>query len=141
MNQKLFSDYTGISSATLSGVLNGKSNPTLAIVESIKEHFPQLSLDWLINGTGPMYKDEAPQNASADTAATSGTTAPGQSPLLDFSTPSSNVQGAAEGPAVVPGKAQMQKTMINYLDKPARKIVEIRVFYDDQTFESFVPKK
>ena len=30
---------------------------------------------------------------------------------------------------------------MNFLDKKERKITEIRIFYDDQTWETFVPKK
>ena len=30
---------------------------------------------------------------------------------------------------------------IKNIDKPARRVTEIRVFYDDQTWESFVPAK
>ena len=30
---------------------------------------------------------------------------------------------------------------VKYIDKPQRKITEIRIFYDDQTWETFVPKK
>lgn len=31
--------------------------------------------------------------------------------------------------------------VVKYIDKPQRKITEIRIFYDDQTWETFVPKK
>ena len=31
------------------------------------------------------------------------------------------------------------KQVVKYLDKPVRKITEIRVYYDDQTWETFAP--
>lgn len=31
--------------------------------------------------------------------------------------------------------------VVKYIDKPQRKITEIRIFYDDQTWETFIPKK
>ena len=34
-----------------------------------------------------------------------------------------------------------EKILMKYLDKPQRQITEIRIFYDDQTWETFVPKK
>lgn len=37
-------------------------------------------------------------------------------------------------------KNTVQET-VKYIDKPQRKITEIRIFYDDQTWETFVPKK
>ena len=30
---------------------------------------------------------------------------------------------------------------VKILDKPQRKVIEIRVFYDDQTWDTFVPMK
>jgi hypothetical protein len=30
---------------------------------------------------------------------------------------------------------------VKYIDKPQRNITEIRIFFDDQTWETFVPKK
>ena len=33
------------------------------------------------------------------------------------------------------------QTAVKYMDKQQRKITEIRIFYDDQTWETFVPKK
>jgi hypothetical protein len=30
---------------------------------------------------------------------------------------------------------------VKYSDKPQRQITEIRIFFDDQTWETFVPKK
>ena len=30
---------------------------------------------------------------------------------------------------------------MKYFDKPQRQVTEIRIFYDDQTWETFVPKK
>jgi len=37
--------------------------------------------------------------------------------------------------------SNQSKINLNYFDKTKRQITEIRVFYDDQTWESFVPKK
>jgi len=31
--------------------------------------------------------------------------------------------------------------LVKKINKPQRSITEIRIFFDDQTFESFVPKK
>ena len=33
------------------------------------------------------------------------------------------------------------KTEIKYIEKPQRKITEIRIFFDDQTWETFIPQK
>jgi len=33
------------------------------------------------------------------------------------------------------------KTIVKYIDKPERRITEIRIFFDDQTWETFEPKR
>lgn len=38
-------------------------------------------------------------------------------------------------------RKNIAQTEVKYIDKPQRKITEIRIFYDDQTWETFVPKK
>ena len=35
----------------------------------------------------------------------------------------------------------MNREEVKIVDKPMRKVTEIRVYYDDQTWESFVPSK
>ncbi len=137
MTQKIFSQFTGISEGSLSGVLNNKTRPTLQMVDAIHKHFPQVSLEWLMYGVGSMEETptstegvaqgDRPDDGQADVGVSS--------PLL-FEAPQAAVEqrGASE-PA---GAFQNQ---IKYIDRPQRKITEIRVFYDDQTWETFSPKK
>ena len=35
----------------------------------------------------------------------------------------------------------MEQFIVKNIDKPQRKITEIRIFFDDQTWETFLPKK
>ena len=61
-----FSKQTGINNATLSNLKSGKTNPTLDMVYKIKNTFPKISLDWLINGDGDMYGGIADCNVSIE---------------------------------------------------------------------------
>jgi len=36
---------------------------------------------------------------------------------------------------------EIVKQEIRYIEKPARKITEIRIFFDDNTYETFRPEK
>lgn len=165
MTQKNFAQYTGISEGTLSGIFNGRTRPTLQIVENIHQHFPKISINWLMFGTGPMYVsnsptvgDNAQQSDSADGDASAEGATAGDTSLSDDGHSAENPAsvGAAPG-AQQPllfgqdnGKggqsarsaaSQAEKVIVKYVDKPQRKITEIRIFYDDQTWESFAPKK
>lgn len=133
MTQKVFAQYTGISEASLSGVFNGRTKPSLSMVESIHERMPNVSVDWLMFGSGEMYTSQT-ESAPADAPTLFG--ADGQ-PADDTS--EITTQPATE-PVVSSGNVQQQKTVVKFIDKPQRRITEIRIFYDDQTWETFVPK-
>jgi hypothetical protein len=66
--------------------------------------------------------------------------------MLDFSQPSSPTpQNVVRSPQLSMGvrntRSEANSENMNYFDKFPRKVTEIRVFYDDQTWESFVPAK
>jgi transcriptional regulator with XRE-family HTH domain len=141
MSQKEFALFTGISEGSLSGVFNERTRPTLQMIESIHECLPNISVEWIMFGTGPMYTDdnrESKQNQGVNSGESSSLldiqTNP-SSPSL-FSTPAGPYQPDA-------GKStpNVEKTLVKYIDKPERKITEIRIFYDDQTWETFLPKR
>ena len=63
---------------------------------------------------------------------------------LDFSSsssPSSQGFGSSNSQCVLSTPKSTVRTEVKYIDKPQRNITEIRIFFDDQTWETFVPKK
>ena len=144
MTQQVFADYIGQSPATLSSIFNGRTRPTLNIVEAIKKKIPNISTDWLMFGSGDMYLPDFPQDNDSNQG--SEYTLSTQNPMLDFqSSPSPTPQNA---PSAAPNFNGVRNTRLDLeykevktIDKPARRITEIRIFYDDQTWETFVPQK
>lgn len=147
MTQQEFSEFLNIAPATLSSILRGRTRPTLSIVDAIVAHFPDISIDWLLFGKEPMMKSA---EAETDAVALSGST-PGSELMLDLpdaETPShqqpSSTQtsfGADKLAQQHNAALQEQLAMVKSFDKQQRRITEIRIFYDDQTWETFVPKK
>ena len=148
MTQQVFADYIGQSPATLSSIFNGRTRPTLNIVEAIKKKIPNISTDWLMFGSGEMYlPDQNPENGvhekvdhGSDGISTN------QNLMFDFeSSPTPTPQnGSSATPnfnSVRNTRPEIERSEVKFIDKPQRKIVEIRVFYDDQTFDTFEPKK
>lgn len=165
LTQQSFAQLLEISPAQLSGIYNGRTKPTLNIVDAIHRKFPQVRTEWLLYGIEPMYIDSASSGGGAS--------APGdhsqpaiEGLAFDFadenteaaeasSTPSSSNGRSSAAPQMVQGSLFDQpathgvnRTLKNtaqdnakYIDKHQRKITEIRIFYDDQTWETFVPKK
>ena len=148
MTQQVFADFIGLAPATLSSIYNERTRPTLSVVEAIKKKIPNISTDWLMFGSGDMY---VASSASADSlfptdnvGANGGQIA--QNPMLDFDQPQSPTpQQGAQTPysfnSVKSTPSNIERTEVKIIDKPQRKVKEIRVFYDDQTWETFVPEK
>ena len=140
MTQKTFAEYIGMSQAALSSIFNGRTKPTLNTVEAIRSKMPNISLEWLISGTGDMYVQ--PQNPGSQDPDSDGKDPLG--PELDFDSSEeaeekegSNINNEESVRSTLKNNAQSK---VKIHDKPYRRITEIRVFYDDRTFESFVPK-
>ena len=138
MNRQVFGQLTGMSQSTLSNIFNGKTQPTLKIVYDIKDKMPSVNTDWLLFGVGRMFNDR--QDESDQTVQVE----PVES-ALDFSIPNDPTLQASQP---VQNQQRVISTPNNYLnfdakylDKQRRQITEIRIFYDDQTWETFVPKK
>ena len=148
MTQQVFADFIGTNPATLSGIFNDRTRPTLNIVESIKKKIPDINTDWLVFGTGQMYLQSS-TNAS-DVQSSANMPRPsmpvGAEQMIDFgpvSTPTP--QRVVSSPSSYNGVRNTQQIIVReevkHLDKPQRRVTEIRVYYDDQTWESFLPSK
>ena len=138
MTQKVFASFIGLSEGSLSGIYSGRTRPTLNVVELIKDKIPSISTDWLMFGKGKMYTSDSGSSSSdvdADDQLADANT------NVASSTPSGALFNARDNVGVQQTLKNMIKTEVKYLDKPQRQITEIKIFFDDQTFESFVPKK
>lgn len=140
MTQQTFAQFIQISPASLSSIFNGRTRPTLNMVEAIKNKIPNLSTDWLMFGKEPMYLDSQTSTPTHQDTETK----PSSQQFLDFEDTSAS-QKADTDPIFKQGvqntPLKTAETVVKYVDKPQRQITEIRIFYDDQTWETFVPKK
>ena len=147
MTQQQFASYIGTTPATLSGIFNERQKPTLPILESIKMKFPDINTDWLMFGSGKMFLTDASPSPSVNSSSgSSPLTGQPQDQMLDFEMePSPTPQSSSLGTSYYNGVSNTQprftREQIKIIDKPLRKVTEIRVYYDDQTWESFVPSK
>ena len=112
MTQQTFSKFLGISSASLSSIFTGRTKPTHVITDAIHKKLPRINMMWVLYGEGDMYVDSSEKTTVAERVA---------SP-------------SASG-------AEQAAREIKNVDKPRRHITEIKVYYDDLTYESFVPEK
>ena len=148
MTQQVFADYIGQSPATLSSIFNGRTRPTLNIVEAIKKKIPNISTDWLMFGSGDMYLDDLSGESTPPNLDHPGDGAQlfPQNLMLDFEaspapTPQNSPSQFHNPNSVKNTRSEIERTEVKFIDKPQRRIMEIRVFYDDQTFDTFIPSK
>lgn len=162
MSQQDFAARISASAASLSNILNGKTNPSTKTVQGIHFGFPEINVNWLMFGDGNMLAGIMPNlpDANGETASPEVPSGGLFSEVADSDQQPDGLFAAAEQPAapvrqpyesksVLPathkelladgrGLRNSQPVAIN-VDKDARKIKEIRVFYSNGTYESFVP--
>lgn len=56
-----FADVIGVARPIVSHILSGRNKPSLEVVQKIIGAFPELSLAWLLSGTGPMLPVSEPE--------------------------------------------------------------------------------
>ena len=135
MTQQVFADFLQQSPATLSSIFNGRTRPTLNVIDAIKMKIPNINIEWLLYGTGEQYI--TPPSAQE----------PCSTPLANGSEPPS-AAGAQQGAVATTISQGVKNTRLEspigdlkFSDKEPRHVTEIRVYYDDQTYETFVPAK
>lgn len=159
MTQQEFAENIKVAPATLSSIFTGRTAPSLKIVDAIKSRFPDISTDWLLFGRGAMtdyrnseagasFNSPTPQSTNytpdfdttPEASANNNTNAPIESNIDNraiVDTPTTETPEIVQ--SEIPSKTKEIHLVKNY-DKHERHIVEIRIFYDDQTWETFVPK-
>lgn len=55
-----FADLIDVQRSSMSHILSGRNNPSLDFVNKLLKAFPLIDTDWLMSGTGEMYKSEIP---------------------------------------------------------------------------------
>lgn len=144
-----FANSIGVSTSAISHVLTGRNQPSIVVVSSIHKKYSYINLEWLIHGTGEMVNEnlailEAPSNTTASSVPSSG-----YSGLIFPSLFDQNPENAGEGTGISKNRKEMaletpisdvkqvDNKDIKCSNKPQRKIVEIRIFFDDNTYEIF----
>ncbi len=154
-NQQTFAAKLGISPASLSSIYTGRTRPTINIVEAIHRHYPEVNFSWLMFGKGEMLNEDAKPASSttqseeltfADMQPNNQAAAATDSRERSTKPASRSAQPTAKAPAnpataPLPLHDEGITTVAKNMDKRQRHIKEIRVFYDDGTYEAFTPGK
>ena len=131
-----FADKIGVAPATISHILSGRNKyPSAEVLLRMHDSYPDVDLNWLLTGEGMMVK------GNPDSLFT-GSLFPPENPINSIkSTLSSENRKEISSDNLPNDDKPIVKQEIIYKEKPARKIAEIRIFFDDGTFETFTPAK
>ena len=138
---RVFAEAIGVQQSTLSHILNDRNKPSLEVVMKVHQTYNYVNLEWLLYGKGEMI-------ASAEDASAVSSSGDYQPSLFDENpvnpsketiNPENRKEMALRTAENAP--KEIVKQEIRYIEKPARKITEIRIFFDDNTYETFRPEK
>jgi transcriptional regulator with XRE-family HTH domain len=124
-----FADEIGVQRSSVSHILSGRNNPSFEFIQKLLSRYKAVNAEWLMLGTGTMYKKAEQMNLFAQTPPA---TAIFQQPNL-FQPPLEKLSPAEADKKEVP----LQEPEIS----SSRKIDKILIFYSDKTFEEFPGNK
>ena len=137
MTSGAFAESIGIQQSTLSHILNGRNKPSLDVIMKVHQKYSSIDLEWLLYGNGNL-NEQSQKSISMDFLPS----------LFDENAiNTSNVSAEREYRKEMPlrepdyNTKEPVKQEVKYVEKPSRKITEIRIFFDDDTFEIFIPRK
>lgn len=149
-----FADNIGIQQSTFSHVINGKRKASLEVVMKIHQYYPHINLDWLLYGKGEMISGDD-QNSIRPNEPTpyqqQHTSVSKQSGKLPFIF-DQNAENASDGTDASKNRKEIavekpvedtkepEIQSIKYIKQPQKRITEIRIFFDDNTYETFKPE-
>ena len=141
MSPSQFADEIGVQRATISHIVSGRNNPSLDFIQKVLERFPGLNAEWIINGTGNVWKAEAgKQNETLSPIRRAGEPKTFQPNLFeDQATAFQDIQARP--------KQQQPDQNIDASDKlhdkniqslaGKREIVKVIILYSDSSFTAF----
>lgn len=144
MTAAAFADSIGVAQATVSHTLGERNKqPSYDFIKKLCERFNYISADWLLTGKGSMTGGESnstPKDSVEPEPAYPLFASENQKNPANGTDALENRKEMASESAQTPHK-EIVKQEIIYKERPPRKITEIRIFFDDNTYETFRPEK
>ncbi len=135
LSSAMFAKMVGLKQAALSHILTGRNNPSLDVIMKINQAFPYINLEWLLYGKGEMGSIESKEmmDANIDTEIHNIDNSESFPSFKDASIKETIGYHENDTPSIA--------ETIKYIERPCKKIIEIRIFYDDGTYETFASSK
>lgn len=120
LSSSQFADRIGVQRSSVSHVLSGRNKPGFDFIQKILVAFPEINGDWLITGSGEMYKKKPPSGELFE---------------HNYETQSAdNVEKSQKKPVTIPVNKQDKSEKETPKE---RRIERVIVFYTDKTFREY----
>lgn len=161
ISQAQLAETLGVARGSISHLIQGRNKPGFDFLTAMMEKFPDLNIEWLMRGTGTMFKSlsSAPVKTNASVPVQSGATVPVQTsaaagtddpdlfssflaPEPTVSLPESDISVQVITPASNIAASERKDTPISIVQHAVKQkvITKILVFFDDNSFQELEVK-
>lgn len=132
-----FAESIGVAQATISHILGPRNKyPSTEVILRLHQRYNDINLEWLLTGKGNMSNDpDSPEKGELDYPLFAESA---ENPPNGTEERENRKEIALETSPNAP--KEIVKQEIIYKERPPRKITEIRIFFDDNTYETFKPE-
>jgi transcriptional regulator with XRE-family HTH domain len=129
-----FADLIGVQRSSVSHVISGRNKPSFDFLQKTLKAFPGLKADWLMLGEGPMYGHMVRNSDLFDVSSTVEELKEDDisAPIETQSIPDETFIAHNEQDTI---ETKEDDSVLN--NSP--KVLQVMIFYDDDTFTSFKP--
>ena len=130
-----FADLIGVQRSSVSHILSDRNKPSFDFLQKTLKTFPGLKAEWLMLGDGPMYDQMGRESADLFNQ-----DAPAATEHESHET--QDIQQAVSLPLEPPpAETQDIQDIEEDLSTKSRKVVQVMLLYDDDTFISYKPSE
>ncbi len=130
-----FADLIGVQRSSVSHILSDRNKPSFDFLQKTLKTFPGLKAEWLMLGDGPMYDQMGREGADLFNQDVPETTENVSYEPQDLQQPTSL---PIEPPAT---EVQDIQDIEEDISIKSRKVVQVMLLYDDDTFISYKPSQ
>lgn len=129
MSSAIFADTIGVQRSSISHIISGRNKPSLDFIQKLLSAFPKYRAEWLIMGTGSIYKQQQQGNLFDNIKKSEEK----QENPVDDTKQQIKIEKQEQN-------TQTEQITINNNSISNKKTSKIVIFYSDNTFTEYYPE-
>lgn len=129
-----FADLIGVQRSSVSHILSERNKPSYDFLQKTLKTFPGLKAEWLMLGEGPIYEQMGREGSDLFSQAVSET----KNEAYEESQDSTLIDSAPVQPV---SQESDNQDIIEELPSKSRKVVQVMLLFDDDTFVTYKPSQ